>query len=771
MIIQVMFTFFGYIIAWVACTMTLSRWSLAIPLLLSTPVTVIWYYLSTYVFKIETKVFPHFIVADEKPFGDVYKYVPVVVVVSLLWVSEVIAMTYFLLVKTNLILSQDSEMFLVPHYDGVFFEQQLILNRQTNKEFIYRDLYRVHQRGETINRRPRTIFICSTMYRENEIEMKQMLLSIYKLAVHKRRGGFRDKYESHIFFDGAINDNQIEEFGLQLLSLLKATLHVELRDGEREKTPYGYRLTWYIHDKRTIRFTVHFKDKSLVKPKKRWSQVMYMNYVLNYRVAENNMDPKDIFILTTDADIDFTPESADVLLDMLASNQQVGAVCARTHPKGFGPIYWYQIFDYAIGHWFQKPAEHILGCVLCSPGCFSVFRCSALKDVLDTYSTEAVGASEFLMKDMGEDRWLCTLLIKKGWRLEYCAISEDQTYCPIEFGEFYKQRRRWIPSTIANLIQIMTEAVSITQRNDSVSILFILFQAIMIFSTAISPATVILFISSGLQSAFKLSEPVTLTIITLLVIISIFYGIVCVLGSPQTQLDMARILTFIFAIIMSLVIVGVFKDTVYSIYHGKQKMVLEPPRCNTSSNISDIHYEDCKKAALYVKGLANSLWKPHVVIPLSTSTMYLAALVAAFIVAALLHLPEWYCLLHGVWYLLALPSGYLLLLIYSAANLDSQSWGTREGKNGEDRGLLGWFDYLKCWGKKCVKCCLWCCRRELPEEAKKLLNEENSEPEEEKSGERDTPSHRQCEYMHSHALVELGNSSHQTSQSFHLVRT
>ena len=611
------------------------------------------------------------------------------------------------------------------------------------------------------------IFICSTMYRENVTEMKQMLSSIHTMANHKTRGGDHDKYESHIFFDGAINGTQIQEFGLQLLSLLEETLHVELTKGERKKTPYGYCLTWYIHGKRTIRFTVHFKDKSLVKPKKRWSQVMYMNYVLNYRVANSDyMDPKDTFILTTDADIDFTPESAYVLLDMLASNEQVGAVCARTHPKGFGPIYWYQIFDYAIGHWFQKPAEHILGCVLCSPGCYSVFRCSALKQVLDEYSTEAVGASEFLMKDMGEDRWLCTLLIKAGWRLEYCAISEDQTYCPIEFGEFFKQRRRWIPSTIANLTQIMTEAVSITQNNDSVTILFILFQAIMIFSTAISPATVILVISSGLQSAFKLSESVTLTLITLLIIVSIFYGMVCVLGSPQTQIDMAKMLTYIFAFVMSLVIVGIFKDTVYSIYHGRQKMVLEPSRCNTS-NMSDIYYEDCKKAALYIKDLANSVWKPDVLIPLSTSTMYLAAFAVTFFVAALLHLPEWYCLLHCVWYLLALPSGYLLLIIYSAANLDSQSWGTREGKTGKDRGLLGWFDHLKCWGKKCVKCCLWCCRRELPEEEKKMLNEENPEPEEEENGERDTPSHNQCEYVVS--VVELGNLPHQTAQRSSLL--
>lgn len=41
-------------------------------------------------------------------------------------------------------------------------------------------------------------------------------------------------------------------------------------------------------------------------------------------------------------------------MDRLIRDQSVGAVCARTHPLGKGPVVWYQVFEYAIGHWFQK---------------------------------------------------------------------------------------------------------------------------------------------------------------------------------------------------------------------------------------------------------------------------------------------------------------------------------------------------------------------------------------------------------------------------------
>ena len=60
------------------------------------------------------------------------------------------------------------------------------------------------------------------------------------------------------------------------------------------------------------------------------------------------------FILTTDADVKFTHESVEALIEQIIEDPGVGAVCARTHPMGSGPIVWYQIFDYAIGHWFQK---------------------------------------------------------------------------------------------------------------------------------------------------------------------------------------------------------------------------------------------------------------------------------------------------------------------------------------------------------------------------------------------------------------------------------
>ena len=50
----------------------------------------------------------------------------------------------------------------------------------------------------------------------------------------------------------------------------------------------------------------------------------------------------------------FKSTDVEALMDLMTRDKTVGAVCARTYPLGGGPLVWYQKFEYAIGHWFQK---------------------------------------------------------------------------------------------------------------------------------------------------------------------------------------------------------------------------------------------------------------------------------------------------------------------------------------------------------------------------------------------------------------------------------
>lgn len=76
----------------------------------------------------------------------------------------------------------------------------------------------------------------------------------------------------------------------------------------------------------------------------------------------------------------------------------------------------------------------------------------------------------------GEDRWLCTLLLQRGYRVEYSAASDAYTHCPEGFNEFYNQRRRWVPSTIANIMDLLVDYKKTVKINDNISMPYIAYQ-------------------------------------------------------------------------------------------------------------------------------------------------------------------------------------------------------------------------------------------------------------------------------------------------------
>jgi len=656
---QVFVSFVAYLFLWMACA--LQSWAFFIPMLLSTPLSFIWYVGNAEADE-NNRIFPF---VDEYFVGWNLEYI-VLLVASLLWISQMLAFGYYVFQSSDSVLTNDADLFWTPCYNSVFLEQHMLLNRKTDitgyhAQQTASDPYRIRNIAKDSH-----IFICSTMYHENEVEMKQMLRSINRIAVKSATDSQDNhKYESHIFFDNACLGEQLNQWVMQLLGLLEGTLGVDPSRVTKLLTPYGMQLKYKLRG--NMPFYVHLKDNSKVKNKKRWSQVMYMNYVINYRIKYSEISNDKAFILTTDADIDFNSDSVVALLDILARDEGVGAVCARTHPLGSGPVVWYQVFDYAVGHWFQKAAEHILGCVLCCPGCFSVFRVSALEEVLSTYSSSVDNGFDFLTKDMGEDRWLCTLLIQAGWRLEYSAVSQDSTYCPETFEEFYKQRRRWIPSTIANLAVVINSYNKITANNDSISILFILYQFLLVFSTLISPATVILIIVTGLTALDDGLDEVALIVV--LCIVSVSYAVICVYATEKTQIDVAKIMTFIFSIIMAVVISGILTDTITSAIEGD--------------------------AEEHTNGSSNDTFR----FPVDVSTVYIVFFALTFVMAGILHFNEILCLFHFIWYLLCLPSGYLFLTIYSACNINNRSWGTREGASPKSSSKSdSWVDYfLKKW--------------------------------------------------------------------------
>ncbi|XP_069372206.1 chitin synthase chs-2-like isoform X2 [Paralichthys olivaceus] len=574
------------------------------------------------------------------------------------WLGLVLATLHLWYLNVNRI-GRTQDIFVRRLYEGTFIEQSLLLNTRfdiqtKNRKKNFRDL------------EPVMVYLCATMWHETYDEMINIIISIFRLDRYrpKTEPKFNDlSFETHIYFDDAFEGSQVRhlnKYAKNLVEILKEVYGIftdvdskvfikqhHIPDQKLITTPYGGRLVITMpHENQII---VHFKDKDLIRHKKRWSQVMYLYYLLGWKLmtkyharwqkggeekelrAEVQKEKHNTYLLALDGDTDFQPASLMLLIDRLKTYPLVGAACGRIHPTGSGPVVWFQKFEYSVSHWLQKTAEHVIGCVLCSPGCFSLFRAEALMDdnVMKKYSTKSMEASHYIQYDQGEDRWLCTLLLKQGWRVEYNAASDAYTNAPEDFKELYNQRRRWGPSTLANVVDILGSTKIICKKNPSISKPFMFYQLFAIISAILAPATIVLMVAGSLAFIFDIHGAGALVIS---VIPPAVYLGLCFKLKTDSQINLAAIMSVIYAFLMLVVTMSIIGAMV------KDQTILTP------------------------------------------SSIFVLTMACIYAITAILHPQEFHLVFYGFLYIICIPSAYLLLTIYSMVNMNNVSWGTRETK-------------------------------------------------------------------------------------------
>ncbi|KAJ1555140.1 hypothetical protein HK096_008407 [Nowakowskiella sp. JEL0078] len=226
---------------------------------------------------------------------------------------------------------------------------------------------------------------------------------------------------------------------------------------------------------------------------KRDSQMVLINFfnrvILNEKMTPLDFDlfrkihhisgvTPDFFeiVLMVDADTRVASDSMRYMINCMYNDPLIMGLCGETliSNKRQSWVTRIQVFEYYISHHLGKAFESVWGGVTCLPGCFCCYRLKARKtmedgsqdwipmlvtpEIVKNYSTnrtETLHEKNLLL--LGEDRFLSTLMLRQFPRRKMVFVPKAQcfTVVPDDFKTLLSQRRRWINSTVHNLMELV----------------------------------------------------------------------------------------------------------------------------------------------------------------------------------------------------------------------------------------------------------------------------------------------------------------------------
>ncbi|KAK9719632.1 hypothetical protein K7432_004652 [Basidiobolus ranarum] len=178
-------------------------------------------------------------------------------------------------------------------------------------------------------------------------------------------------------------------------------------------------------------------------------------------------------VLMVDADTKVYPDSVTRMVSCMVRDPQIMGLCGETKiaNKRNSWVTMIQVFEYYISHHLNKAFESIFGGVTCLPGCFCMYRIKAPKgpngfwvpvlaspDIVEHYSENVVDTlhkKNLLL--LGEDRFLSTMMLRTFPKRKMIFVPQAvcKTVVPEAFRVLLSQRRRWINSTVHNLMELV----------------------------------------------------------------------------------------------------------------------------------------------------------------------------------------------------------------------------------------------------------------------------------------------------------------------------
>uniref|UniRef100_A0A8W8NYT2 Chitin synthase chs-1/2 N-terminal putative transporter domain-containing protein n=1 Tax=Magallana gigas TaxID=29159 RepID=A0A8W8NYT2_MAGGI len=211
-------------------------------------------------------------------------------VVALLWTLSLYWTAKHIWFPEQERIAKVERLFVNPLYCGILLEQDLVLNRKR----CYNENLKKSEEEESFSKTiPPLVYACATMWHESHLEMVQLLKSILRMDKDQ---SFRKpeeendyyRFEVHILFDDAFKNGILNEYVTMFAKVIdEATSSlnsepIKMMDPFLFCTCYGGQIVYKMPGGNFM--FIHLKDKTKIRRKKRWSQVMYMYYLLGHRL-------------------------------------------------------------------------------------------------------------------------------------------------------------------------------------------------------------------------------------------------------------------------------------------------------------------------------------------------------------------------------------------------------------------------------------------------------------------------------------------------------
>ncbi|KAI0244482.1 hypothetical protein L0F63_001339 [Massospora cicadina] len=175
------------------------------------------------------------------------------------------------------------------------------------------------------------------------------------------------------------------------------------------------------------------------------------------------------FVLMVDADTLVLPDSLNRLVSAMLHDTKIMGICGETALLNEKATWatMIQVYEYYLSHYLAKSFESLFGSVTCLPGCFSMYRLRSAdgtkpllvnNQIIQDYSENIVDTLHMKnLLHLGEDRYLTTLMLKHFpfFKMTFTPDAKCLTNAPDTFSVLLSQRRRWINSTVHNLMELV----------------------------------------------------------------------------------------------------------------------------------------------------------------------------------------------------------------------------------------------------------------------------------------------------------------------------